>query len=328
MLAAPSNEIADPAAPRGRSFLDLPLELRQMIYRLCLTRDADNRDPSKTHQTITDVIAPSTWTIVTPRFRNSKPHSSITVPQVLHQVPFSIFKNVLTHRQNSYELAVQLLCVNRQVHDEAARVLYGDNKFTFQVWFYGRNRDPEVLHGIRYPQDFPFAHNFLRIAPNYLRMVRRCDLQVWLPVKTLNLYRPTYLRVFDRVSLLAETLCIGHSLQSLTVTLKRFVREDCFARDISFFQNVLEPLGTVAGIRDVRIMNVTPEFEVKLTMAMKGSEIACTLAEEPFVTKMVKTRGRRRPRRIRSKKYYESRYDWKEDAPVPLESWMSSIPRS
>ena len=220
-----------------------------------------------------------------------------------------MFSSPFVHRQKPYELAVQLLRVNQQVHDEAARVLYGDNDFTFQAEFFRYSNI--ASYGVRYPQYFNFVDSFLNIAPHYLRMIRTCYLQVSPPLD-----RPQYLRVLEGISLLAEILREGHSLKFLTVSFGDIWQSSFMQARASKFENVLEPLGTVQRIRHVQIKNVTPEFEVKLTLAMKGSEVACTLAEERFVTKMRKFRGRKRPRVVRMKKYYESRYDWKDDAPA------------
>lgn len=131
---------------------------------------------------------------------------------------------------------------------------------------------------------------------------------VQLTANSYDIHRAKYLRILKHISRIAEILQEGHSLRAITVELKETSRHYTKPkRHTSFYENVLEPLGTVYGIRDVWVFNVTPEFELKLKMAMQGKEAACTPAEELFETMMVKTHGVKRPKVFRCKNFYESR---------------------
>lgn len=85
---------------------------------------------------------------------------------------------------------------------------------------------------------------------------------------------------------------------------------------------VIEPWGSLRGIRDVRVENVSPAFAVKLTMALKSSEVVCRLAEELYRKQVIKVKGGKKPRICKERKYLGSRYIRKPDFPPGRESEM------
>lgn len=217
-------------------------------------------------------------------------------------------------------LMVGLLRLNKQIHDEAARVLYGNNTFEFQLGLHQHHWHLPNYNNMCRREYLDFVDNFLDLPPQYLRMVKKCLLRIRLFSTPYIIAQATYLRALERITLLTQILSEGHSLQKLSVSIVQprsyFSLPISYGRRTPCFQNVLEPFGTLHGIRDVEIKNVTPAFEVKLTMALKGSEIACRLAEEAYGTKMVKVKGRRRPRTCRLRVYHDSRYIWKPSSPL------------
>lgn len=299
--------------PRSYSFFDLPIEIRQIIYSLCLTDDVNGEKGAKPSQPIVRMVGDTTRIVADP-CPCSKP-SAIIIP---HIDPRQLHHMGLYSHHGPWKpagLALGLLRLNRQIHDEAARILYGNNTFEFQIGLHRHNW--HVLHhsNLCRQEYFDFVDNFLDLPTQYLRMVKKCVLRIQLVTSPYTVARPTYLSALERVTLLAEIWSQGHSLQELSACLIQprtyFSPTIRHGRDILRFQNVLEPLATLYGIRDVRIESVTPVFEAKLTKALKGTEVACRLAEEDYGTKMVKVKGRKRPRICRLRMYHESRYIWK-----------------
>lgn len=306
--------------PSCRSFFDLPFEIRYIIYKLCLTDEVNGEKGAQWNRPIIRFIGPAT-PIIGSRCPCSQSRA-IIVPNIdADDLPHMLLESSRHGPWKPAGLVVALLRVNNRIHDEAARVLYGDNTFEFQIGIHRHHWHIPNYSNMCRQEYFDFIDNFLDLAPQYLRMVKRCSLRIRLLTAPFVVARPTYLRALEGVTLFAEILSKGHSLQKLSASLVEngsHVKQPWTSsgRELSFFENVLEPLGILHGIRAVRIENVTPVFEMKLTMALAGPEVACTLAEEVYGTKKVKFKGRKRYRLFRANLYYESRYIWKPYYPV------------
>lgn len=313
------SKIKKPGISSSRSFFDLPIEIRQIIYKLCLTDAVNSEQGAKPDQPIVRFVGNTTHIVGSP-CPCSKPSVTI-IPNVdPGQLPHMVLEESRHGPWKPAGLVVGLLRVNKQIHEEAACVLYGNNTFEFQIGIHRHNWHVPNYNNICRREYFDFVDNCLDLPPRYLQMVKKCLLRIRLVTTPYTVARPTYLRALERVTLLTNILSKGHSLQKLSASLvqpRSYLNQPVFqGRHTSCFQNVLEPLGTLHGIRDVKIENVSPVFEVKLTMALKGTEVACWLAEEVYETKMVKFNGRRRPQTRRLRIYHEPRYIWKPYIPV------------
>lgn len=308
------SKIKEPAISSSRSFFDLPIEIREIIYNLCLTEAVNSEEGAEPDRPIVRFAGNTTHIIASP-CPCLKP-CAIIFPNIdPDQLPHMVLEESRHGPWTPAGLVVGLLRLNKQVHEEAARVLYGNNTFEFQIGILRHNWHVPNFNNMCRREYFDFVDNFLDLPPRYLQMVKKCLLRIRLVTSPYIIARPTYLRALERVTLLANILSKGHSLQKLSASLvqpRSFLNQPIFrGRHESYFQNLLEPLGTLHGIRDVKIENVTPIFEVKLTMALKGTEVACWLAEEAYETKMVKFNGRRRAQTRRLRMYHEPRYIWK-----------------
>lgn len=308
------------ALPPGRSFFDFPTEIRLIIYKFCLTDNMNGETDPKSNHAIVRVASNTTHIAASPCSCSRR--CAIIIPNVdpIH-LPHMVLESSRHGPWKPAGLMVALLRLNKQIHDEAARVLYGSNTFEFQIGVHRHNWHIPNYNNLCRREYFDFDDNFLDLPPHYLRMVRKCSLRIRLLASPYLVARDTYLKALERVTLLTEIWSKGHSLLKLSASLvypQSCINQTCIHHGHTFpqYQNVLEPLGALYGIRDVRIDNVEPVFQWKLTMALKGNEVACTLAEEVYVKKMVKVNGRKRPRTCRVKKYHESRYTWKPTFPV------------
>lgn len=292
-----------PSVRRRRTFLDLPIEIRSLIYRLSLTA------PSSIIPPLGKVKALRTASCTC--LRRSAGILSTTIP---HHLPHRVLEETQYDHWHPSGLTIGLLCVNKQIHLEAASVLYGNNEFVFRVGVQRHNWHVVTTLGCR-QEYYDFADNVLGLAPYYLQMIRKCHLRVRLLTTPFNVARPAYLNAKEVITLLADVFHNrDHCLQKLTITLSAYQSDWGRPRhDVSFFENVLEPLGTICCIREVEIQGVTPEFEVKMTNATMGPEMACSPARAKYGTKIVKRKGRKRIRHCKLGKYYDSNYDWTED---------------
>lgn len=311
MPAEPIPQMKKQRIQSGPSFPDLPLELRRMIYELCLTDAIDGESEAKPDQPIVRKAGEST-PVVGNQCPCSKP-TAVVIPGVDPlALPHMGLESTGHGEWKPAGLVVGLLRVCQQIHHEAAPVLYGSNTFEFQIGLNQHNWHVANYNNMCRRESFDFVDNFVDLAPQYLRMVTKCVLRIRLVTTPYVITRPTYLRALERITLFSQILSQGHSLQKLSVSLvlpRTYLYHH--GRRVSFFENVLEPLGTLHDIRDVQIENVTPVFEVQLATALKGPEPMCRAAEEVYGKKMVKVQGRRRARIRKLRVYHESRYIWK-----------------
>lgn len=281
-----------------RGFLDLPLELREVIYQeVLVTRSARVEDYGM------PVPIPMT---------KGDPYGTLYATYIIaeHEPKFDRFKSPRRRLTIALEKpAVQLLCVNKQIHLEAARVLYGSNEFIVPVGINNYNwykfskifRDP--------------IESFVDLPNRYLRMVRKCELRIRLPTLKMTDCKEAYLLAKSRLEKLASAVKgQNHSLKKLKIILLGWseIRQE-FVDEIPRLQNVLEPLGAVNGISYVTIEGVEPDFMAKLKNALTGNQIAFSPIEEKYGIRKRKVKGRKRMQSYKLMRYYESRYNWTMD---------------
>lgn len=284
-----------------RGFLDLPPELRDIIYDLTLTvRDTKDHDRGAQASILMtkQSSCQNLYLRQTPVFKADAPTYDGLYGRHLRYQPV--------------EIAVAILRVNKQIHYEAARFFYGKNGFVVPIgldsrkWYYRSERTPGIID------------NFMNLPHHYLRMVQKCELRIQLPYAKHKWSKHFYLEAKERLTYFADVMHgREHSLKKLSIILVGWPQgQNAHPREVPSLQNVLEPLGTVHGIPEVTIVGVESEFMVKLKSALNGEKITCSPAQETYGTRNVKVRGRKRLQKYKLGRYYDSKYDWTTDCPV------------
>lgn len=278
-----------------RGFLDLPPELRDMIYHL---------------------------TLIAHSFKSRLP-----TPIVLKNLPdwFETMGKRRFYRGDEFglhppehlleDIAIGILRVNKQIHFEAARYFYGRNEFVIP---FGLHCHPYWFRCNKYRRR-EFLDITIDIPPHYLRMIRKCEVRVGLPPNKLRGSNHVYLNAKERLTRFADAIRgQEHSLHKIDVVLGgRFEPWRAQRSEVRKLQNVLEPLGIVHGIPEVTITGVEPEFMEKLKSALTGEKISCSpIQEVAYGTRTVKVKGRKRLQRYRLGRYYDSTYNWTTDCPA------------
>ena len=285
---------------RGLTLNDLPLEIRRMIYRRLYC------GPDR----IVELKAELPWQMVVSQSdtQGLSPESEVGEHTVDVLSAFVSSVGNLTINTTLDKGSLSLLRTSRQVHQEAARVLYGENSFHFC-----HISDP-VGHNRRWAAR---EENLTRVPSEYLKMITKCTLDI-----CINAYGPAwpldpatqtaaYLDSKRRLADFAALFCgIEHSLREVTV---RFNQIDISGQNyrlcLQKCQNVLEPLGAIYGVTtSVVVRGVTPDLGAKLSMAMISSTLACTPKEEEYGLR--RRKFRRQKRQFNLRPYYESRFHW------------------
>ena len=173
------------------SFLDLPREIRDSIYHLALHRSVSLRPVGKI----------SYFCNTYGHLQQRETCVSISSPPFDPATPLaiSVFKLL------NPGLPLELLRLNKQVHEEAAEALYGGNHFQFIIGPTARVRqillpsdgDQNYICGDRfcwihrkhykcYPGSYNRSHfmyedNLFDLPSRYLKLIKRCDIHVQMP---------------------------------------------------------------------------------------------------------------------------------------------------
>ena len=275
-----------------------------MIYRYCLIAPSNTIEPPSNMERYN-----AGW--ATPTLDRSDEEIEITVQRqrAIHQSYFSL--------RNSYteilRLDVSVLRLNRTIHVEAASVLYGENHFQFFLAITTRRPHIET-QDFWEPPYYDFRSNLTIVSEKYVRMIKKCTIEVRLPTFPWNRAKTIYLQYRERLAAFAA--CFGghdHSLQKVAILFNRcFRKENYFPLScLRTSQNVLETLAAIHGVRhSVTVGGVTPAFEAKLSLAMMSEANACKAAEERCGERMVRFRGRKRLQRYKFGRYHESKKVW------------------
>ena len=254
------------------------------------------------------------------------------------------------HMQAEIWLNMPLLSVNHQMHEEAAFVLYGMNRFRFHLsncWIDNVKADRAMQNTIT------------SIAPRYWRLLRDITIKVHVKCYRDGIPRERYLMIQSALETFAAALTTGHSLVKITIIYLEHTSDlprldhsvgdwelkdiqdshdgapSCFkahkplgwegcdqkadavrsAPVTDTYHKVLEPLGLIFGVRTVHISGGNEDFNQRLTRAIQSPHRIC----EPVpVSEIPKGRGRER-KLAEGRKWYESKYDFLFDAPAGKE---------
>ena len=311
----------------GMSFLDLPIEIRLMIYRYCLIPPLKIiKPPSKLEQYNPDWTTPSLdksdediKAMVQRHRANHQSHVS------LHQ-SYTGLRNAFT---GVLTLELPLLRLSKKIHVEAASVLYGENEFQFVFGI--TRRHPQVrAPKFHQPPYHDFRDNLTVVSQGYLKMIKTCTVEIRLPTFPWTWAKEMYLQYYARLAAFAT--CFGgddHSLQKVTILFNRCFRTgyyfplSCLRKS----ENVLETLAAIHGVSiSVTVGGVTPAFEAKLSLAMMSKVIAYGHKEEEYRERMVILKGKRRLQRYKLGRYYDSKVVWSRSVFGPYPPHLKKAP--
>ncbi|KAI9724936.1 MAG: hypothetical protein M1812_000212 [Candelaria pacifica] len=250
-------------------FLLLPAELRNYIYSLCFTRP--------------------------------------------HPFDFEDFRlgsvKAYELREGSPKYPIAFLSVNRQIHDEATDILYGDNEFHFRIGC----AEPMVCAWKGPPQTDTFNAS---MAPSNVRKIRKC---------AFKLYRHGWgkesLWMKHRIRDMARLLGGEHRMQHIMIDFKNFLLskhnkyrsrlygppgpDDAVGSVLvtikEYEVEMLNALKHIYRVRCVDIRGVTKEYASELKTVMEGDE---PIVVEVPETREVKTTVKRRAKKRRKQSDY------------------------
>lgn len=164
--------------------------------------------------------------------------------------------------------------MNKQVHEEAAMVLYGKNEFDFTMGVTTNRISDTVVHQ-------NFIDNVSDVPGRYLRLLRHISLNVQLHSPTVQDARQSAREcrlLTGRLEAIVKQLSEGggHELRRLVARVDElWMKEGPRIHLIGFVQKVVEPLEALRGIRAVKIEGVKPERAEKMAKAMMGDVVVC-----------------------------------------------------
>ena len=210
---------------------------------------------------------------------------------------------------------LSLLRLSRTIHAEATSVLYGENEFHF---VFGITRRHEAYRDLTtyLPPYHGFQDNLMVVSEEYLKMIKKCAVEVRLPSFPWTRAGRTYLKYYERLAAFAAGFGGNdHSLQKMAVYFNRCFGDRYYAplSCLRTCQNVLEPLAAIYGVgHSVTVGGVTPALEVRLSLAMMGQEIAYEPKEERYGERTIRVKRKKRLQRYKLGKYHESKNVWSQ----------------
>lgn len=212
----------------SNSFLDLPREIRDSIYHLALHRPISLRPVGKI----------SYFCQLYGHLRQSETCASIESPPFHPATPLAISVSKLLNPG----LPLQVLLVNKQIHEEAAETLYGGNRFKFvigptarvrQMWrLYLRYQDRICgdktcrvhYNCYRHSSDnhFTYEDNLFDLPSRYLKLIKRCDIYIQMPAVPRRMESQLYTSIQTSLGKFAARFGGSeHSLQGVVIHLNQ-----------------------------------------------------------------------------------------------------------
>ena len=250
-------------APKSGSifpFLDLPRELRDEIYKHALTTPSTiiPRPPNK--EVVYDV--PCTC---------SHPNGSCfrLCPRVWNHEHIEHHLSTAPFEPTAKPgLAAALLRTNRQIHEEAAMVLYGGNDF-----------DCTVGITTKIPKEGKYVYNFVdnlsELPYRYLKHMRNVAISVQTHSASVESMRKTAIlnrNIQGRLGRVANLWWKGHALRRLVLKMDElWVKEGPRKDSIGLSQKIMMPMAAVKGAWEVRVEEFVGEkFAETMVEIMMG----------------------------------------------------------
>ena len=247
---------------RDFSFLKLPYELREMIYKYCLITEKYIKPSFGVGKTVYHLDCDRVqekrveWGTVLPQDK-SEPTSTAAVP----------FRSTSL----ASPISTTLLKVNRQVREESSRIVFSCNKIHLVLGTAAHYPHTDRVCANPFPHTYLVQENFSHRPMRHLRYMRACVLEVNSFSFCLQRGRESHVEYQARLADLAAGLSQGHCLRKF--------RLEWNPSPLIYsgrLQNVLEPLGMLYGIPKVEVQG-TLEMNrgIKLIDAMTSKERVC-----------------------------------------------------
>ena len=204
------------------SFLDLPREIRDSIYHLALHRPISLRPVGNI----------SYFCQLYGHLRQKETCVSIESPPFHPATPLAISVSKLLNPG----LTLQVLRVNKQIHEEAAETLYGGNRFKFvigptarlhlsyQVRICGDETCRVHYNCNRHSSDnhFTYENNLFDLPSRYLKLIKRCDIHIQMPAFRRRIEFQLYTSIQTSLGKFAASFGGSeHSLQGVVIHLNQ-----------------------------------------------------------------------------------------------------------
>ncbi|KAL8733449.1 MAG: hypothetical protein Q9166_002075 [cf. Caloplaca sp. 2 TL-2023] len=307
---ADNTSSVDVDSPTIFQFMNLPIEIRYMIYELLMTRFSKvYRYPHRTTAPASKIASCGCGVL----YDACTPYYD----------PDQVYDWELEHHDCSFPTIpdLNLLLVNRQIYAEAAPFFYGGNQFLLAIGI--------MPHYHCKAQVWDFVDDLKDIRKEHLRLMRSIRLRVRVfdfsgrshHVLTLqgewkwprDWAKKSYLAVRERLESFAAIMRSKHSLSFVTVFIDGFL--SAHFDEVDRIQNALEPLASIYGIKYVAVGGVTLDFAKRLVYAMQMDHLVVEKIPELHVRR--KLRGSRRGRGkhlYQLRPYMDSRYKFGMEA--------------
>lgn len=286
----------------SNSFLNLPAEIRIMIYRQCLISQRGILIPDKKPSNLMPSLHPPD------RIPARKLKASDSCIDANQSCRCGL---CLTYRASTIQIF--LLSTNKQIHGEAAAIFYGENVFRFMLGPVERDYRYYSL-GLNKVKD-----NLSCVSPIYLKMIMHIEVKIRISCSRVGgrqMYKDYRGRIEDFVARFGG---VYDCLKSVQVTFNRPFYRDFDAKSASTIcirnrQNLLEPLANIhkAGM-DINVSGVTPDFEARMVAAMTSEMSVFTPKTEMYGFRTARdSRGKLLQQRYKLGEYYNSTFSWDE----------------
>ena len=220
---------------------------------------------------------------------------------------------------------ISFLRISKQIYQEAAAVLYGENTFQFIIGD-SRGHGPSYYtvfdSGIEY--HVGIEDNLTKLAPMYMRIIKRFELAISLPNIEWMKARDIFLK--HKVRIVSFATAFGgndHSLQGIRIRfIQGFTQNHRYIEDedrpdyryelmphVQCCYHILKPLATIYGVKEsVSVEGIVPDFAARLETAMTSQLIAYVPIREFYGIRIVKIKGRETKQRYSLGRYCYSKF--------------------
>ncbi|KAL8799076.1 MAG: hypothetical protein Q9182_006172 [Xanthomendoza sp. 2 TL-2023] len=294
----------------GFRFIELPLEIRGMVYQILLTRpNVVYRYPRRTTAPASKIASCGGGVLYKAYIPDDRNKDSVN--------------RDIDGDHHDWRLPyipdLNLLLTNRQLLAEAAPFFYGGNKFHLMLGInpHARCKVPA----------WDFVDDLASISKENLRFIRSMELRLrafdfsgdfhlhygvhGFVLRDWNWSRcyakSSYLDIKAGLERFADVMRGEHRLRSLNVLIDGFIMRRFDAVDR--IQNALEPLASIYGIQHVSMGRVTLDFAKKMVRAMQMKSLAVEKIPEYYGMRKIRSSGGTNEEQIYNlRPYVDSRY--------------------
>ena len=247
--------------------------------------------------------------------------------------PQALVKTTFSNGRPAELGSVNLLCVCKRVHDEAAIIYYGNKTFVFSLGWHSGNLQDEAI----------FFDNTTWLPAKYLRLIKTCIINIETPDLNSDSFEKNFMAIKQQLQSFADGFGDHHSLKELQISngteaaermlywafeqvarLSRPAQDEdfkSFIDPLSAAQNLLEPLGGIYGVSSVTVKGVGQDLATRLAGAVTCDQKAVGPAPETYKTRLVKVKGhgrKKQAQQYRVSKYNDPKVVWNLDLMGPV----------